>query len=56
MFRTLRIYNKIIIRLFFQLIAKFYFANPSGYAGNDDCGQMSAWYIFNALGFYPVNP
>jgi putative alpha-1,2-mannosidase len=24
--------------------------------GNDDCGQMSAWYIFSALGFYPVNP
>ena len=28
----------------------------SGYAGNDDCGEMSAWYIFGALGFYPVNP
>jgi putative alpha-1,2-mannosidase len=24
--------------------------------GNDDCGQMSAWYIFSSLGFYPVNP
>ena len=24
--------------------------------GNDDCGQMSAWYIFATLGFYPVNP
>ena len=24
--------------------------------GNDDCGQMSAWYIFTTLGFYPVNP
>jgi len=24
--------------------------------GNDDCGQMSAWYIFSTLGFYPVNP
>lgn len=28
----------------------------SGYAGNDDCGQMSAWYVFSAMGFYPVNP
>lgn len=30
--------------------------SSSGYAGNDDCGEMSAWYIFSALGFYPVNP
>ncbi len=29
---------------------------PSGLAGNDDCGQMSAWYVFSALGFYPVTP
>lgn len=29
---------------------------PSGYSGNEDCGQMSAWYIFSSLGFYPVNP
>ena len=28
----------------------------AGYAGNDDCGEMSAWYVFNAMGFYPVNP
>lgn len=33
----------------------FYNATPCGYAGNDDCGQMSAWYIFSALGFYPFN-
>ena len=33
----------------------FYRASPCGYAGNDDCGQMSAWYIFSALGFYPFN-
>lgn len=26
------------------------------YAANDDCGQMSAWYVFSALGFYPVDP
>jgi putative alpha-1,2-mannosidase len=29
---------------------------PDGLSGNDDCGQMSAWYIFTAMGFYPVNP
>jgi putative alpha-1,2-mannosidase len=29
---------------------------PNSLCGNDDCGQMSAWYIFNALGFYPVCP
>jgi len=29
---------------------------PDGYSGNEDCGQMSAWYIFSSLGFYPVNP
>ncbi len=29
---------------------------PDGLSGNDDCGQMSAWYIFSALGFYPVTP
>ncbi len=33
-----------------------YNTTPSGYAGNDDCGEMSAWYVFSALGFYPVNP
>ena len=27
-----------------------------GYAGNDDCGEMSAWYVFSALGLYPLNP
>ena len=29
---------------------------PDGLAGNEDCGQMSAWYVFSALGFYPVTP
>lgn len=33
-----------------------YTTNSSGYSGNDDCGQMSAWYMFSAIGFYPVNP
>jgi predicted alpha-1,2-mannosidase len=29
---------------------------PNSLSGNDDCGQMSAWYLFNAMGFYPVCP
>ncbi len=29
---------------------------PNGHCGNEDCGQMSSWYILSALGFYPVNP
>jgi predicted alpha-1,2-mannosidase len=33
-----------------------YSNTPDGLSGNDDCGQMSAWYIFSALGFYPVAP
>lgn len=33
-----------------------YNTSSSGYAGNDDCGEMSTWYVFSALGFYPVNP
>lgn len=38
-----------------QVRSQFYNATPCGYAGNDDCGQMSAWYIFSSLGFYPFN-
>jgi predicted alpha-1,2-mannosidase len=38
-------------------IANAEYANlPSGIDGDDDCGQMSSWYLFTALGFYPVNP
>lgn len=37
-------------------IAKLYDNTPDGLPGNEDCGQMSAWYIFSTLGFYPVNP
>jgi predicted alpha-1,2-mannosidase len=33
-----------------------YLNTPAGLCGNEDCGQMSAWYVFNAMGFYPVNP
>lgn len=39
-----------------KIIKELYSSTPSGYSGNEDCGQMSAWYIFSALGFYPVNP
>lgn len=39
-----------------EVMEKLYLNNPSGLSGNDDCGQMSAWYVFSALGFYPVDP
>ncbi len=39
-----------------QIMNTMYKPNPHGLCGNDDCGQMSAWYIFSALGFYPVTP
>ncbi|MEO5891486.1 MAG: glycoside hydrolase family 92 protein, partial [Ferruginibacter sp.] len=39
-----------------MIMKKMYAARPDGLGGNDDCGQMSAWYIFSALGFYPVAP
>lgn len=39
-----------------HIMNNLYNTSSSGYAGNDDCGEMSAWYIFSALGFYPVNP
>jgi len=38
------------------LVDEFYYNKPDGLKGNDDCGQMSAWYMFASLGFYPVNP
>lgn len=38
-----------------EVFDKFYKPKPDGLCGNDDCGQMSAWYMFSALGFYPVN-
>ena len=39
-----------------KIAAKEYAANPGGLDGDDDCGQMSAWLLFTAMGFYPVNP
>jgi predicted alpha-1,2-mannosidase len=39
-----------------MILSAKYSNTPDGLSGNDDCGQMSAWYIFSALGFYPVAP
>lgn len=38
------------------IMREFYHDDPDGVIGNEDCGQMSAWYIFSSLGFYPVFP
>ena len=43
-------------RLIRDVFDRFYVAKPDGLCGNDDCGQMSAWYIFSSMGFYPLNP
>jgi predicted alpha-1,2-mannosidase len=39
-----------------SLLETMYHNNPDGMAGNEDCGQMSAWYAISALGFYAVDP
>jgi hypothetical protein len=39
-----------------QIMVQFYKPEPDGLIGNEDCGQMSAWYVFSAAGFYPVAP
>lgn len=39
-----------------EILNIMYDATPAGISGNEDCGQMSAWYILSCLGFYPVNP
>ena len=39
-----------------EIVDRFYINKTDGLCGNDDCGQMSAWYIFSVMGFYPVNP
>ena len=39
-----------------EVFERFYGTTRDGLCGNDDCGQMSAWYVFSALGFYPFNP
>ena len=39
-----------------QIMKELYRNTPDGLCGNEDCGQMSAWYVMSAMGFYPVNP
>jgi len=39
-----------------SIMSSLYFNNPNGLSGNEDCGQMSAWYILNAMGFYSFCP
>src|SRR5450631_1757077 len=47
--------SKTIARV--QQIARDFYKNvPDGLIGNEDCGQMSAWYVFSAMGMYPVCP
>ena len=48
--------NRKAARLLHQVYNDFYSTKPDGLIGNEDCGQMSAWYIFSTLGFYPMNP
>ena len=40
----------------YQILTELYTNEPDGVSGNEDCGQMSAWYVFSSLGFYPVTP
>ncbi len=39
-----------------RIMAEMYTDKKDGICGNEDCGQMSAWYVFSAMGFYPANP
>lgn len=39
-----------------EIVREKYLNAPDGLCGNDDCGQMSAWYLFSVMGFYPVTP
>jgi predicted alpha-1,2-mannosidase len=39
-----------------EILTTLYTNTPDGISGNEDCGQMSAWYVFSAMGFYPVTP
>ena len=40
----------------YQILTEFYKNNPDGLIGNEDCGQMSAWYVLSSMGFYQVCP
>lgn len=39
-----------------KVMHELYTNEPGGLCGNEDCGQMSAWFVFSAMGFYPVDP
>jgi predicted alpha-1,2-mannosidase len=39
-----------------RIMSEMYTSEKDGICGNEDCGQMSAWYVFSAMGFYPLNP
>ncbi|MBK3519835.1 glycoside hydrolase domain-containing protein [Carboxylicivirga marina] len=39
-----------------DMLAKYFFNDVEGLSGNDDCGQVSSWYVFGAMGFYPACP
>ena len=39
-----------------QIMKEMYRNSPDGICGNEDCGQMSAWFVMSAMGFYPINP
>jgi predicted alpha-1,2-mannosidase len=43
-------------KLIRRIVDSLFTPEPDGLCGNDDCGQMSAWYVFSAMGFYPVTP
>ncbi len=43
-------------RVVHHILSKLYSDTPDGLVGNEDCGQMSAWYVLSAMGFYPVTP
>ena len=45
-----------LIHLSHKIMSELYFNDPNGIAGNEDCGQMSAWYVLNAMGFYSFCP
>ena len=55
------IYNKIgqpakTRKYVHEILTQLYNDTPAGLCGNEDCGQMSAWYVFSAMGIYPLNP
>jgi predicted alpha-1,2-mannosidase len=59
--QTIYLYNQVnkpekTEELVDQVLQKLYFDNPNGLSGNEDCGEMSAWYILNSMGFYSYCP